>query len=258
MISVYTVIVGNYDNLRPMPPVALAAGVRYVCFSDRPRQLRPWEVLPFPQALSNPHRMARIPKMLPHLLLPESEISVYLDGAFTLCAAPERMVYELLGNADVALFRHPSNKTFHDERDFYQKQHGFVPPDIEAEYQRYTAARIPVSGDFWAGGFLLRRHNERVAAFNELWMREFVRGSSNDQFSLYYALSTTIREAGLKVNSLPHYYDAGGRLGYHFHASSQGSDNANYIPDNQAWAERVRRIGEICQIGPCQIGPCHV
>ena len=60
---------------------SLTPGVRYVCFTDRPRQLRPWEILPFPQLLSDAHRMARIPKMLPHLLLPEAEISIYMDGA---------------------------------------------------------------------------------------------------------------------------------------------------------------------------------
>jgi hypothetical protein len=247
VISIYTVIVGNYDNLRPIPVQSLTPGVRYVCFTDRPRQVRPWEVLPFPQVLVNGHRMSRIPKMLPHLLLPESAISVYMDGAFSLCTPPKQMVEDLLGDADVALFRHPCNKSFHDERNFYQKIHGFVPPDIEAEFQRYAGLNIPISGDFWAGGFLLRRHNEKVAKFNELWMREFVRGSNNDQFSLYYALSTMIAE-GLKVNSLPGYYHAGGRLAYNFHATSQGSDNHQYIAENQAWAERVARIRELCSV----------
>lgn len=244
MISVYTVITRNYDNLRPLPIQALTAGVRYACFSDRPRQLRPWEVLPFPQLLADPHRMARIPKMLPHLLLPEAEVSVYMDGAFTLCAPPKQMVEELLGDADIALFRHPSNKSFHDERNFYQNLHGFVPTDVENEYQRFCEMNVPVSGDFWAGGFLLRRHNDRVAKFNELWMREFLRGSSNDQFSLYYALHTMIAE-GLQVNSLPGYYHAGGRLAYNFHANTGGSDNPHYIPENQAWAERLKRIKDL-------------
>ncbi len=245
MIAVYTVIVANYDNLETLPVQAVAPSVRYVCFSDRPRQLSPWEIQPFPQALADGHRMSRIPKMLPHLLLPEAEVSVYMDGAFTLCAPPKQMVAELLGDADIALFRHPTNKSIHDERNFYQKLHGFIPADVEAEYQRYCALGIPITGDFWAGGFLLRRHNAQVEKFNELWMREFLRGSNNDQFSLYYALSTIAAE-GLKVRSLPGYYDAGGRLAYHFHAFSTDAHNQVQAGENQAWKERTDRIREIC------------
>jgi hypothetical protein len=247
MITVYTVIVANYDNLAALPVQAIAPGVRYVCFSDRPRQVRPWEIQPFPQALADPHRMSRIPKMLPHLLLPEAEVSVYMDGAITLCAPPKQMVAELLGDADIALFRHPTNKSIHDERNFYQNLHGYVPDDVEAEYQHYCALGIPITGDFWAGGFLLRRHNDRVAKFNELWMREFLLGSANDQFSLYYALTTVARDAGLVVRSLPGYYSAEGRLGYHFHANAGDAANQVQLPENQAWKARTDRIREICQ-----------
>jgi len=246
MISVYTVIVANYDNLAELPIQAVTPSVRYVCFSDRPRQATPWETQPFPQILADAHRMSRIPKMLPHLLLPETEISVYMDGAFTLCAPPKQMVAELLGDADVALFRHPTNHSIHDERNFYQRLHGYVPADVEAEYQRYCALDIPITGEFWAGGFILRRHNAKVAKFSELWMREFLRGSNNDQFSLYYALSTTIREDGLNVRGLSGYYSAEGRLGYHFHANAGDTRNQLHLSANQGWKERTDRIREIC------------
>lgn len=247
MIAVYTVIVANYDNLATLPVQAIAPSVRYVCFSDRPRQMRPWEIQPFPQLLANPHRMSRIPKMLPHLLLPEAEISVYLDGAFTLCAPPKQMVAELLGDADVALFRHPTNHSIHDERNFYQNLHGYVPDDVEAEYRKYCALEIPISGEFWAGGFILRRHNAKVEKFNELWMHAFLSGSNNDQFSLYYALSTMIREEGLKVHGLPGYYSAQGRLGYHFHANAGDPGNQVLVSENCNWKERTDRIHQICE-----------
>ncbi|HEV2169933.1 MAG TPA: glycosyltransferase domain-containing protein [Candidatus Binatus sp.] len=244
MIAVYTVITENYDNLRQIPAGALAEGVRYVCFSDRPRQVFPWEVLPFPQLGGNSHRMSRIPKMLPHLLLPEAEISIYMDGAFSLHSPPKQVVAELLGDADIALFRHPSHGSFHEERDFYQRQHGFIPADVEAEYQRMCAMNVPVNGDFWAGGFLLRKNNERVNGFNEMWMREFMRGSSNDQFSLYHALETA-KKFELKVRTLPGYYDAGGRLAYNFHANAGDQGNRVYEQDNSAWSARVNRIKDL-------------
>lgn len=247
MIAVYTVIVDNYDNLRPLPPQAIVPGVRYVCFSDRPRRVETWEIQPFPQVLAGGHRQSRIPKMLPHLLLPEAEVSIYMDGAFTLCASPLELVSSLLKTADIALFSHPTNRNIHGERDFYQRIHGYVPDDVEAEYRRYCALGIPITGDFWAGGFLLRRHNAKVEKFNELWMREFLRGSANDQFSLYYALSTMQATEGLTVRSLPGYYGCGGRLGYNFHANANDPGNLKYVAQNQAWKLRTGRIREICQ-----------
>ena len=70
-----------------------------------------------------------------------------------------------------------------------------MPADIEAEYQRYAALNLTVSGDFWAGGFILRMPRQRASGKVQqraLDAREFLRGSSNDQFSLYFALSTMI------------------------------------------------------------------
>jgi hypothetical protein len=247
VIAVYTVIVGNYDNLRHIPAGALAPGVRYVCFSDRPRQVFPWEVLPFPQLGGTNHRMSRIPKMLPHLLLPEADTTIYMDGAFTLHSPPKQVVSDLLGTSDIALFRHPTHGNFREERDFYQRQHGYIPDDIEAEYQRFCALGVPLNGDFWAGGFLLRKNNALVNTFNEMWMREFMRGSSNDQFSLYYAL-TTAKESGLSIRTLPGYYHADGRLAYNFHASARDPGNTPYVEDNATWASRMARIKELMNV----------
>lgn len=241
MITVYTVITENYDNLRP-PGCAPEPDVRFVCFTDRPRFNPPWEAQAFPQAFgANARRNSRIPKMLPHLLL-DTDYSIYLDGAYVLQASPSRLVGEMLGDADVALFSHPTNKSIHDERNFYQNLHGFVPADVEDEYRRYVAEGLPITGQFWAGGFILRRHNDPVAQFNEIWMRDHLHGSNNDQFSLYRA----VVKSGVRAYSIPGYPHGGNLLWYALHANSHCGDNSAFEPENARWQLRVERIRELC------------
>jgi hypothetical protein len=237
-VIAYTSITGNYDNLRE----AKVPG-RFVCFSDRPRRALGWEVQPFPQVFGTAHhRNSRIPKMLPHLLM-DTVYSIYMDGAFSLNVGTDKIL-EFLGDADIALFHHPTNKSIHDERNFYQNCHGFIPEDIEAEYLKYLALNLPITGQFYAGGFIVRRHNDRVATFNELWMRKFLEGSNNDQFSLYYA----VQQSGVSVAIIPGWIEGTQpAINYHLHAATDIGDNLNFASENEMWKQRIERIREICQ-----------
>lgn len=239
MITAYTAILNDYDNLRT--PRSIGGG-KYVCFSDRPRFVPPWECQGFPQLFDDPARNCRIPKCLPHLLL-DTDVSVYMDGAF-LPLVDLKAAAELVAGADIAMYAHPGgHKSYHDERNFYQKLHGFVPDHVEETYQRFVAAKVPDIGQFWAGGLVVRRHNAMTERFNELWFSEYVIGSLNDQFGLYRA----VVESGVSVATIPGiatmdtWY-----FGYCLHANSGCGDNPRYEADNAKWAVRVARIKALC------------
>ena len=238
-LAAYTVILNNYDNLRP-PPWHSGPG-KYVCFSDRPRDVPPWETQPFPQLFAEASRNCRIPKCLPHLLF-DADVSIYMDGAFRLLVTLEAAA-DVIGDADIALFAHPGgNQSYHDERNFYQKLHGYVPADVEQTYQRYVAENLPVTGQFYAGGLVIRRHNAAVERFNEIWFREYAHGSYNDQFGLYYA----IVKSGIKVATIPGIATMDHlRFGYCLHANSRCGDNPVYEAENAAWRARVDRIRDL-------------
>jgi hypothetical protein len=240
LITVYTTILGEYDNLRSPRH---AQGARFVCFSDRPRSVAPWEMQGFPQIFGEDnHRNVRVPKCLPHLLFPETEYSIFHDGAFKLQIRADQAI-RLLGDADLALFAHPGgHKSIKDERDFYQNLHGFVPDHVQETYERYAAENLP-DGEFWAGGLVIRRHTPAVAEFNELWFREYANGSYNDQFSLWYAIAKT----GVKVRTIDGIATQDHRFGYCLHANSGCADNPQYEAENAAWAARVARIKELAR-----------
>jgi hypothetical protein len=234
-VTAYTVILGDYDNLRP-PLVRGEA--EFLCFSDRPRRVPPWDTQPFPQLFREASRNCRIPKCLPHLLF-DSDVSVYMDGAFQPLMEVERAA-EVLGDADIALFLHPGGHTsYHDERNFYQKLHGYVPDDVEATYQRYVAEDLPVTGQFYAGGLVIRRHCAATERFNELWFREYAAGTYNDQFALYYALV----KSGITVAVIPGVATMDTvRFGYKLHANSGCGDNPMFEAENAAAARRLERM----------------
>ena len=234
MTVVYTVILGEYDNLRQP---RYADGSRWVCFSDRPRSVSPWEMQGFPVVSAEPSRNCRVPKCLPHLLFPDALHSIYHDGAFRM-QIPAAQAVAILGDADLALFAHPGgHKSIHDERNFYQNLHGYVPSDVEEMYQRYAAENLP-NGKFWAGGVVIRRHTPKVAEFNELWFSEYAHGSYNDQFSLWYAVEKT----GVNVTTIDGIVTMDHRFGYCLHANSGCGDNPQYEHENQLWAQRIARI----------------
>ena len=234
-LTTYTVILADYDNLRP---VEYWGRGEFLCFTDRARCVPPWVIQPFPQLFSEPSRNCRIPKCLPHLMF-DADLSIYMDGAFTPLMAPDQAA-DVLGDADIALYRHPGgNTSYHDERNFYQRIHGYVPEDVEATYQRYVAEGLPVTGEFYAGGLVIRRHNAATERFNEIWFREYAGGTYNDQFGLYYALV----KSGVKVAVIPGVATMDTvRFGYRLHANSGCGDNPKYEAENAAAAGRVARI----------------
>lgn len=241
MISVYTVITGNFDNLRPPQFYLASPKWEYVSFSDRPRNVAPWVNQSFPQT-GNSRLDSRIPKILPHLLLPKSEFSIYMDGAFRMSCDPATAV-GLLGDSDLAVFHHPTNHDYHDEYQHYIKLQSWAPEDVSWEYEGMVAEQVPVTGQFYAGGVVVRRHCEAVERFNELWMHYHVNGSCNDQFSLYRA----IVESGVRVKLIPGDPLFSEYFGYSLHASSGCQDNPDFEQENRDWGERVERVMSFCQ-----------
>ena len=72
-IAIYTVLTGNYDELRQ--PEVIDETFDYICFSNdiRESQIGIWQVRPFDNRNTNATRESRYPKLNPHAVLPEYE-----------------------------------------------------------------------------------------------------------------------------------------------------------------------------------------
>ena len=107
---IYTVLTGNYDRLAQ--PEVVSAAFDYICFTDKAGQDGVWQLREIPFASGNPILRARYAKLHPHLLLPEYELSVFMDA--NLCiTGPE--FYEAVSSSPIAVLEHPERDCVWEE-----------------------------------------------------------------------------------------------------------------------------------------------
>src|SRR4026208_505614 len=90
MTTVYTVVLGGWDYLRP--PEMIDPDARYLAFVDQPMPpCYPWEQVPAYTPFAKHSRNSRLPKIVPHLHF-EAEYSIYHDANFCLKRSPEYLI----------------------------------------------------------------------------------------------------------------------------------------------------------------------
>jgi hypothetical protein len=262
VIYVYTCILGGFDSLRP-PLVPPEPGVRFICFTDVPvlPDVPPWEFRPVHRVYkadlswrTDLSRTSRLPKILPHLVLPsECDYSIWLDGNFRLLKPASEIVNQEMRFDDWAAHRHPARGCVYEEADLLVRLKRERPAEwpnmdareLDAEIAHYRQMGFPAGIDtLTANGIIIRRHTARVAWLNEEWWRLFAVGCGRDQLSFPVALS----HSDVKVNRMPHYPDVYSspiaRFGWHA-AWKDKPDNVQYRPERERIAARVDKLREV-------------
>ena len=261
-IIVYTCILGGFDNLRP-PLVPSEPGVRWICFTDVPvlPDVPPWEFRPVHDC-GNPSRTSRLPKILPHLILPPCDYSIWIDGNFQLRKPPSEIVNAEMRFDDWAAHRHPARGCVYEEGELLARLKREVPDDwpnlnaglLAEEIARYKAMGFPAGlSTLTANGMIIRRHKPEVGWLNEEWWKLFVIGCGRDQLSFPVALwQNGSATPSVTVNRLPHYPDIYSsplvRFGWHA-AWKDKPDNVTYRPERERVAVRVAKLREIAGDG---------
>jgi hypothetical protein len=238
MIYVVTAIMGGWDNLRA-PAIANTYGARFICFTDNPVQPRvdPWEFRPLPAAPNlAPCRLVRLPKILPHLLLPEdAEYSIWHDANLQIKSEPTEIIaHTLRPDRDWAAHRHPARDCIYTEADELLRSRIGTAALVDREIARYRDEyRYPSANGLWANGFLVRRHTHGVARLNECWWDHYAAGCERDQISFPVARTVwDVKVATIEAN----VYDSP-FLNFYFHAAWKDDvENAKY----RAERERIR------------------
>jgi len=208
-ITVYTVIIDDYDELKP--PRIFEPGVKYICFSNRHYDCPPWEIQRVEKLYVDPRRSSRVFKIMSHLYI-SSEYSIYHDGSCSLTAKPSDLVKEFLKGNDLAMYRHPIRKSIHEERDVCVKLGICSTSEIESQISRYkTYGSVP---GLWSGGIIFRRNTEAVKKFNEIWWKEYSIGCIRDQI----ALPRAIAESKIPIHTIQEIINTDNkRFKFHYH-----------------------------------------
>ena len=267
-IIVYTCILGGFDNLRP-PLVPPEPGVRFICFTDVPvlPDVPPWEFRPAHRIMDgysadgsswgyNHSRTSRLPKILPHLVLPaDCDYSIWLDGNLRLLKPASEIINTEMRFDDWAAHRHPARGCIYEEAELLQRLKKESPDEwpnmdareLDAEIERYRAMGFPEKlNTLSANGIIIRKHTPAVAMLCERWWKLFAAGCGRDQLSFPVALwqSPVI----VTVNRMPHYPDVYSsplaRFGWHA-AWKDKPDNVQYRPERERIAARVAKLREV-------------
>jgi hypothetical protein len=227
-LVIYTAIFGEYDGLIPQPKYK---GVDYLCFSDRPRNARPWNVIEVEPRFEDPTRNARYHKILPHRVLPNQyDQSIWIDGNYLIRNKAADFAREKLEEKPMWVFDH--NQCKQDARNcVYQEYEALVAwannegvskdqqHIMQRQIERYRQEGYPENNGLVFSAVLLRNHTvSSIVETMELWWKEVANGSKRDQLSFDYAVWKT----GLNIGVLE------GDLRRHSHFYRMGKHRDNY------------------------------
>ena len=160
---IYTSIFGRRDNLRLDIP----------CFTT-------------PLGFAMPSMNAKAYKVLSHLFVPQD--SVWVDGNIFTKAKESDILDRLLGEHDLAAFKHPWRDTPAQEAQTVIEMGIANKYNVDLMLQLFPQLeKLPL----YECGILLRRNNDLVRQFNEEWWRLINLFSSRDQITFPLAIERT-------------------------------------------------------------------
>ena len=205
---IYTVLTGNYDHLEQ--PRAVDSAYDYICFTDRSGQDGVWQLREIPFE-GSPVLRARWAKLHPHLLLPDYDLSVFMDANLCIASADFYTVLENLqktpNSSDFtsSLTRNPAKKPVfagihvvpHPERDcvWEELRYCYLKDKVSTRtavgwYRFLKKMGMPRHAGLAETNILLRAHlDPQVVALDELWWNLLLQsGGTRDQLALTPAL----------------------------------------------------------------------
>lgn len=190
---VYTCSVGGYDWIHR--PQDRTSGISYLRFSDR-RGLwqHPWRHMQLPEFSqeTTPRLVARYTKVLPHRVLPDCDVAIWIDGTIIVRNNLTPLVKEFLdSDKDIALCPHPSRRTVAEEIDHAIEARRIGPLHYEAAEQqraRYREAGVLDAKVFESSVVFYRLRRQELREACETWWHELCNYTERDQISQPYAM----------------------------------------------------------------------
>ena len=186
-IAVYTAIFGGYDTapiLNHIDPQ-----FDYILYTDDAQfdAPAPWQVRVVPSIFKDPQVDARRIKVLSHLFLADYDITVWIDGNFTLQKLSAELVYDIASRTPVALCKHQFRHCIYEEAAEILKRGIDASTPVVKQIQYYQARQFPAKFGLHATGFLVRNHRDsHTIKMNMRWWELLSTNSKRDQLSFDY------------------------------------------------------------------------
>lgn len=170
-------------------PMAIDPSFDYICFSNEINEARSgvWDIRPIPYSCDDNTRLSRFVKILPHKVLPEYDVSVWMDANIIIkdssfYSAIDR---KLSSGCLVAQVPHLVRNCVYEDlkRCYMDLRVGFM--DALRQYRHLKKERFPVHFGLMENNIIFRRHNDPVVQkISDRWWGEYSSFSNRDQISL--------------------------------------------------------------------------
>ena len=192
-IVIYTCIIGGYDELQQ--PRVLEEGFDFICYVGKGEKTQErigvWEIRELPESLGEPALDARWPKMHPHLLLPEYECSVWIDGNIALLDGTLFRAAHIKAAAGVRYsgVTHPDRDcTYAEARKCFDMKY-LTAFGLLRVWLFLALHGLPRHAGLNENNIIFRRHcDPDVVALDELWWDRVLHLCRRDQLSLMWCL----------------------------------------------------------------------
>ena len=208
-IIVYSVNVNGYDEIRK--PREYDPNVKYILFTDDENvKSHVWEIKPvdFLKNIKDLRKKARYVKVNSHLILPEHDVSIWVDSCFEPRFTDTKKMLEEIGldNNNMMAYKHPERNCLFDEANAVIQYKLDTVGVVSIQMKRYRDMGFPKEYGLFETGFLIRKNNNKVKNFNETWWTEIKNNSCRDQLShmiasWYSDVDTTPIKIGLTMDN---------------------------------------------------------
>lgn len=197
-VIVYTCNIGHYDLYMNIPRPKDGVQFYYFMDGDTPQVGGGWKVKLIKDSPYSNRRTARYYKINSHLVLPEHDYSLWMDSRFEIY--PERILKFIKKHKkhDMTCYEYPWKKKdcLYREAVTCAMSRYNNSPKIYEQMKRYKEEGFPKHYGLCATGVIIRKNNDKVREFNEIWWDEVKNYSERDQLSHMYA----VWKSGMKVN----------------------------------------------------------
>lgn len=191
-IKVYSCVAGDYDDvthsLFASNPVA-EENVSYTLFTDKNVTHPLWDIQP----LGYKHqfcarRTARWHKINSHILFPNHDVTVWIDGNFRIKNISVTEFVSKLTQTGLNLFafKHPSRNCIYQEFLACKQLRKDNPVLMQKQVETYVKAGYPAYNGLVETGCTVRVNNHITSSFNTHWWHELNAHSYRDQLSFNY------------------------------------------------------------------------
>ena len=193
---VYTCIIGRYDKLED--PLIITKNVDYIVFSDEEdvvKDLKVWKFKRIPydiikKAHNNPTLINRYIKMHPQEVLPDYDLSLYIDGCIKIISDIEDCFYLTNAKTGLAMHDHSKRDDVYQEARACKYSHVGNRKNIKKLVKRYQKEGFPEKfGLFEATFIACDLNNQNASLILNLWWNEFIKTNTlRDQMVFTYIL----------------------------------------------------------------------